>query len=451
MTKNMTEGKPYKVLLGFILPTIFGLLFQQMYNIVDSAIVGKLLGLDSLAAVGATGSIIFLIIGFTNGICSGFSIPIAQRFGAKDEDGLRKFVGNSAVLAIGIGAIVTLLACIFCKGILIAMGTPSDIIDLSYSYLIVIFAGIPATILYNLLSGYIKALGDAKTPVYFLIFASVLNIGLDLLFITVFKIGVRGAALATIISQFVSGISCLFFIMKKFEILRLAKSDFNLNKGFVNKLLILGVPMGLQYSITAIGSVMLQTSVNTLGSTAVGAITAGSKIQMLMATPFDASGMAMATYGGQNVGAGRLDRLGKGLRDCVIINTIYCLFAFFFIMFFARGLLLVFVNKEEAEVISMAYKFLQINSALYIFLALVNIVRFYIQGMGHSAFAIIAGIMEMIGRTFVGLVVVPVFGFVGACFGNPIAWFAADCFLIPAYFIVVKKIRAQHESYAKNA
>lgn len=440
-TKDMTSGSTMKLILGFAVPLLMGMLFQQVYSLVDTIIVGRFLGVSALAAVGATGSINFLIIGFCQGICNGFALPVAQRFGAKDYDGLRKYVGNSAVLSIIFGGAITLITVIACRPILELMQTPADIIDLSYHYIVVIFAGIPAIMLYNILSAYLRSLGDSITPVIFLVLSAGLNIGLDLLFIVTFHWGVFGAAFATVLSQAVSGILCLILIIKKFDILHLAHDDWWLDWRYSKYLLIMGLPMGLQYSITAIGSVILQASVNTLGSAAVASMTAGSKISMFVVCPFDALGSTMATFGGQNVGAGRLDRLGRGLRSAVILGAIYSALILVVLIFFGRGLILLFVSANEATVIAQAKQFLVTNAAFYLMLALVNIVRFLIQGMGFSGFAVFAGVFEMIARALIGLVFVPIFGFTAACFASPLAWIFADCFLIPAFFQCRKKLQ----------
>lgn len=438
----MTSGSTMKLILGFAVPLLMGMLFQQVYSLVDTIIVGRFLGVSALAAVGATGSINFLIIGFCQGICNGFALPVAQRFGAKDYDGLRKYVGNSAVLAIIFGGAITLITVIACRPILELMQTPSDIIDLSYNYIVVIFAGIPAIMLYNILSAYLRSLGDSVTPVIFLVISAGLNIGLDLLFIVTFKWGVFGAAFATVLSQAVSGILCLILIIKKFDILHLKRDDWKLDWDYTRYLLIMGLPMGLQYSITAIGSVILQSSVNTLGSTAVASMTAGSRISMFVVCPFDALGSTMATFGGQNVGAGRLDRLGRGLRSAVTLGAIYSALILVVLIFFGRDLILLFVNASEVTVIAQAKQFLVTNAAFYLMLALVNIVRFLIQGMGFSGFAVFAGVFEMVARALVGLVFVPIFGFTAACFASPLAWIFADCFLIPAFFHCRKKLQS---------
>ena len=440
-TKDMTSGSTMKLILGFAVPLLMGMLFQQVYSLVDTIIVGRFLGVSALAAVGATGSINFLIVGFCQGICNGFALPVAQRFGAKDYDGLRKYVGNSAVLSIIFGGAITLITVIACRPILELMQTPADIIDLSYHYIVVIFAGIPAIMLYNILSAYLRSLGDSITPVIFLVLSAGLNIGLDLLFIVTFHWGVFGAAFATVLSQAVSGILCLILIIKKFDLLHLKREDWKLDWGYSRYLLIMGLPMGLQYSITAIGSVILQASVNTLGSTAVASMTAGSRISMFVVCPFDALGSTMATFGGQNVGAGRLDRLGRGLRSAVILGAIYSALILVVLIFFGRDLILLFVSAKEAAVIAQAKQFLVTNAAFYLMLALVNIVRFLIQGMGFSGFAVFAGVFEMVARTLVGLVFVPIFEFTAACSANPLAWIFADCFLIPAFFHCRKKLQ----------
>lgn len=442
-TKDMTTGSPLKLILGFAIPMLIGLVFQQVYSLVDTIIVGQFLGVSALAAVGATGSINFLIIGFCLGVCNGFALPVAQRFGARDYDSLRKYVGNSAVLAALIAAFMAIVTVVFCRNILLIMQTPEDIIDLSYTYIVVIFAGIPFTVLYNILSSYLRSLGDSVTPVIFLLFSSFVNIGLDLLFIIAFHWGVFGAAFATVLSQGIAGILCLIVIIKKFEILHLSKNDWKLNPIYVRNLLGMGLPMGFQYSITAIGSVILQTSVNTLGSTAVASMTAASKISMFVMCPFDALGSTMATYGGQNVGAGKLDRLPKGIATAGLLGSIYSIVIFGVLWLCGEYLMYLFVSPDEVAVIAQARQFLLINAAFYIGLVYVNVVRFMIQGMGFSGFAVFAGVFEMIARALVGLFLVPRFGFIAACFASPLAWIFADAFLIPAFFHVLHKLQRQ--------
>lgn len=439
--RDMTKGSPMKLILGFLIPMLFGLLFQQFYSMMDTIIVGKYLGVQALASVGATGSVNFMIIGFCMGICSGFAIPVAQKFGEKNEVMLRRYVANGAWLAAGFAAAMTIVVCILCRQILVWMRTPGDIIDGAYAYIFVIFLGIPATFLYNMLSGIIRSLGDSTTPLYFLLISSVMNIILDLFTIIVLHMGVAGAAWATVISQAVSGALCFLYMRRKFTILRMHKGEWKPDGASMRTLCSMGIPMGLQYSITAIGSVVLQTAVNTLGSVAVASVTAGSKVSMLFCCPFEAMGSTMATYGGQNVGARRLDRIGEGMKACVTMGAIYAAMALVALYFFSDTIALLFVDASETEILINARRFLLVNSAMYFPLALVNIVRFMIQGLGFSRLAILAGVCEMAARSLVGFCLVPIFGYAGACLSNPSAWIAADLFLIPAYIHVMKHLR----------
>lgn len=441
MTKDMTVGSPMKLILGFSVPLLFGFLFQQFYNLMDTLIVGRFLGVDALAAVGSTGALNFLIIGFCMGICNGFALPLAHKFGAGDYRGLRAFMMNAIYLAVVFAAVMTVVTVVFCRPILKLMQTPENIIGGAYSYIVIIFIGIPVTYLYNLVAGIIRSMGDSKTPVVFLVLASVLNIMLDMVFIVGFHTGVSGAALATVISQGVSGAGCLIYSWKKFDILHPDAKERSVNYSYMKTLCGMGVPMGLQYSITAIGSVILQSAVNTLGSNAVASMTAGSKIGMFFCCPFDALGSTMATYGGQNVGAKKLERISAGLKSCSVLGIGYSILAFGVLALTGRHLALFFVESAETQVIDNVYLFLLINSAFYIPLAFVNIVRFLIQGMGYSKFAILAGVCEMAARTLVGFIFVPIFGFPAACFASPIAWIFADAFLFPAYFHVFKKTK----------
>lgn len=442
MTKEMTQGSPMKLILGFSIPLLFGNLFQQFYSMVDAVIVGRVLGTGPLAAVGSTGSVTFLIIGFCLGLCSGFSIPVAQRFGSRDYKELRRFIGNAIWLIVFFGAVITVLTVVFCRDILALMGTPADIIDDAYHYLVIIFAGIPATFLYNMLSGIQRALGDSKTPVIFLIIASVINIVLDIVLIVFIPMGVAGAALATVIAQLVSGLACLFYARRHYEVLQMEKADFQLRTAHVRRLLSMGVPMALQTSITAIGSVVLQTSVNVLGSMAVASITAASKLSMLFTCAYDSLGVTMSTYCGQNIGAGQYDRIGRGVKACNIIGFIYSLLALLAVTAFGGAMILLFVDASETAIIRAAYEFILINAAFFIPLTVVNVVRLSIQGMGFSRLAMFAGVFEMIARAGVGLLLVPRFGFVAACFASPVAWIMADLFLIPAYYRVMREVRS---------
>lgn len=443
--KDLTVGSPMKLILGFAFPMFLGLLFQQFYSLVDTMIVGKYLGVDPFAGVGSTGSLNFIVIGFCMGLCSGFSVPISQSFGAKDFPLLRKMVTNSVWLCTFFSVVITTLMLLFCRPVLTWMNTPENIFEYAYIYIFIIFAGIPCTILYNMTAAILRALGDSKSPIIFLAISSAINIGLDLLLIIVFRMGVDGAALATVVSQGVSGVISIIYIKKKFDILAMEKEDWKLERHLAGKLTGVGIPMGLQYSITGIGSVILQTAVNGLGSIYVASMTAGSKINIFLACPFDALGQTMAPYAGQNIGARKLDRVGKGLRAACIIGFIVSGLMVIVVKLFGGQLTMLFLDEKDPVIMQNSTQFLIIVSAFYCLLTLVNTVRFTIQGMGFSSLAIIAGVMEMIARGIAGMLLVPAFGYLGACYSSPLAWLLADAFLIPAFFLCKRKVARQLE------
>ncbi|WP_072702921.1 MATE family efflux transporter [Butyrivibrio hungatei] len=439
--KDLTVGNPMSLIFGFALSLLWGMLFQQLYNIIDTAIVSWFLGKEAYSGMGSTGSINFLIMGFCMGVCNGFAIPVAQRFGAKDYKSMRKFVTHSIILSAIFALVMTVLVSVFCRQILTAMKTPESVFEYAYIYILVIFLGIPVTYMYNLLSGIIRALGDSKHPVQYLIIGSVVNIVLDIVFIVPFHWGIFGAAFATVISQGISGALCLIFIIRKIDILHLQKEDWELDRHHFVILLNMGVPMGLQYSITAIGSVILQIAINSLGEDAIAAVTTASKVAMFFCIPFDALGSTMATYGGQNVGAKKLEHLQDGLIAACKIGCGYAILAFVVLALFGRQFSMIFLEAGDVACLDNAHLFLFYNSLFYVPLALVNIVRFLIQGMGFSMFAVLAGVMEMIGRGAVALLFVPKFGFIAICLASPAAWILADAFLIPAFIMVRNRLR----------
>ncbi len=442
-TQDLTVGSPMKLILSFMLPLTFGLLFQQFYSMVDTLVVGKTLGVDALAGVGSTGSINFLVLGLCNGICAGFAIPVAQKFGQKDMVGLRKIVGNMIWLGIAIAAIVTLITTALCRNILTWMHTPEDTFSYAYDYIWVIFLGIPATMLYNILSGILRSLGDSKTPLFFLIVSSLLNIFLDILFIVGFRMGVAGAGWATLLSQLISGVACLLYMLKRYPCLRLGKEELRLRSKYVASLLTMGLPMGLQYSITAIGSIMLQTAVNDLGSAAMAAMTTGSKVVLFCACVYDALGTTAATFAGQNWGAEKPERVHKGVLCSTAIGVGYAAVILGAMYLWGGDLAKLFLDpKDQAAadiIIPMSQQFVLTNLAFYVPLLFVNLLRFTIQGLGFSKLAVFAGIFEMVARGVFGLCLVPMLGFSAVCFASPAAWIMADLFLFPAYFYCMKK------------
>lgn len=442
---NLTEGSPLKLIIAFCIPMILGNMFQQLYNFVDTMIVGHFLGVEALAGVGATGSINFLIVGFCLGTCSGFAIPVAQRYGAKDYVALRKFVANSIYLSIAFSVGITVIVSLLCRNILVLMRTPENVIDYSYTYILTIFIGIPVTFFYNILAGIIRSIGDSKTPLLFLIISTVINVFLDCFFIAGMGWGVFGAAFATVCSQLISGILCLILVIKRFTILHVSKDEWNADREYMRTLCKMGLPMGLQYSITAIGSVILQSSVNMLGALAVAAVTAASKVNMLFLCILDALGSSMATYGGQNLGAGKIDRIRQGTKTATVIGVVYCAFAFALAILVRRPLINMFVDRPNPEMIEMASLNVLITVGSLVFLIHVDVLRFLIQGLGYSNLAVLAGAFEMIARTVAGIFIIPKIGFIGACIASPLAWILADMFLFPAYFHVIKKLEKMME------
>ena len=442
MTKDMTTGSPMKNIIKFCLPLMLGNLFQQLYNMADIIIVGQFVGKTALSAVGSVGPLSFLVVGSVLGLCTGFSIPVAQRFGAKDTANLKKFVANTIYAAIGLAVILTVTAVCLTNTLLRLLNTPADIYKDAYDYIIIIFAGIGATMLYNILAALVRSLGDSKTPLYFLIFSSVLNIGLDILLITVFHMGVRGAALATVVAQLVSGVMSLLYVIKKFPILHITKETRRLDFKFIKNLLTNGLPMAMQFSVTAIGSVMLQSCVNGLGSNAIAAITIGGKTQLMIVLPSETIGATMATYSGQNYGAGKYDRIKKGMGRGIILAGIYTVVGFCVARFLGPYISQLFIDGSETVVINLAQEYINMGSYFYFILSILFLFRNSLQGLGYSAVAMFAGFFELAARAFMGFGFVNTIGYSAACIANPIAWVAADVFLIPAYFIVMKKVKS---------
>lgn len=441
MTKDMTSGKPVKLIISFAIPMFLGMLFQQFYSMVDTIIVGRFLGMEPLAGVGATNSLNFMVIGFVTGVCNGFAVPVAQMFGAKHDSALRRYAANSAWLCILFAVVLTAAVVIFCHPILKLLRTPEDIYDYAYVYILIIFWGIPFTFLYNILAAMIRSLGDSRTPVIFLAISSLINIVLDLVFILVFHMGVEGPALATVISQAVSGLICLWHMRRKYDILRMTKEEWRFSGRYVKKLCYMGIPMGLQYSVTAIGTLILQAAVNSLGSATVAGVTAAMKINGFVTCPIEALGATMAPYSGQNMGAGKLDRVSRGVKDACLCGFVASAILLVIVVLTGRQMSMLFLDASSVEIVELSYRLLVITAGGYCLLTLVNVVRFTIQGMGYSVFAVTAGILEMIARGLAGAVLVPLTGYAGVCLSNVLAWIFADAFLIPAFFYCRKKTR----------
>ena len=440
-SKEMTVGPALPLLLKFTMPLLMGNLLQQTYSLVDAAIVGKFLGIHSLASVGASTSVIFLILGFCNECCGGFAIPVAQKFGARDYSTMRTFISVSQKLAVGMSVAVAFITSLLCADILRLMQTPQNIFDGAYQYLLVTFIGIPFTFFYNLLSSIIRALGDSKTPFWFLLLSTVLNIFLDLFFILMLGWGVAGAAIATVFSQGISAMLCYRYMYRKFEILQGTPQERRFCWKPARTLLAIGVPMGLQFSITAIGSIMLQSANNALGTACVAAFTSAMRIKMFFICTFESLGIAMATFSGQNYGAGRPERVWQGIKASTGIMLLYTVFTFVLLMAGAKNFALIFVEPTETEILRDTELFLHVACSFFPALGLLCILRYTIQGVGFTNLAMFSGVAEMIARIAVSLYAVPAFGFLAVCFGDPMAWVAADLFLIPAFACVYKRIK----------
>lgn len=440
-SKEMTSGPCLPLIFNFTLPLLLGNMLQQTYSLIDAAIVGKFLGINALASVGASTSVVFLILGFCNGCCGGFGIPVAQKFGARDYVSMRRLVSVSLKLAGMMSVGIALITCLLCAFILRTMQTPENIFQDAYWYLLITFIGVPCTFFYNLLSSIIRALGDSKTPFWFLLFSTVLNVLLDLLCILVFHWGVAGAAIATVFSQGVSAVLCYFYMYRKFEILRMQPADKRFRPELARQLIFVGVPMGLQFSITAIGSIMLQSANNALGTACVAAFTAAMRIKMFFLCMLESLGIAMATFCGQNYGAGKPERIWTGVKAASLMMIVYVVAVAIILWGFSEKFVLLFVDPSETEIIADAALFLHISVSFFPVLGLLCILRYSIQGAGYTKLAMFSGVSEMIARILVSVVAVPLWGFWAVCFGDPTAWVFADAFLIPAFIYVYRRLR----------
>ncbi|MBS5951165.1 MAG: MATE family efflux transporter [Clostridium sp.] len=438
LTKDMTTGNPVKLILVFSIPLLIGNIFQQFYSMVDTIIVGRFVGVDALAAVGSTGSMGFLINGFVVGLSSGFCVLVSQRFGAKDEEGLKKATSSALVLSLMTAIIVTIISMVSARPLLNLMNTPENIINDAYTYIIIIYAGTIATVAYNILASILRALGDSKTPLYFLIIASILNIVLDIVFIVNFNMGVAGAAYATIISQAVSSILCLIYTYKRYKILRLKKEDFKVKKRVYIKHLKIGIPMALQFSITALGIMTVQGALNVFGSKVIAAYTAASKVLQIVMQPAITFGVTMATYCGQNLGARNYGRIKEGVKKCTQISIVTSIIAGLILVFGAKFFVGLFINNPDVAILAYAQECLNYAAIFFIPLGLIFIYRNALQGMGESFVPMMAGAFELIARAIVAFTLPSFIGYTGICLSDPIAWIAAA---IPLGLYYYKKMK----------
>lgn len=445
MTNDMTNGSPLKIFIFFSIPLLIGNVFQQLYSMVDTIIVGRFVGLDALAAVGSTGSMFFLVNGMILGLTSGFGVLVSQKFGAKDELGVKKAVASNIILTLISTLLMTVVALIVKNPLLRMMNTPENIFDNANAYITIIFVGLITQALYNMAAGILRALGDSKTPLYFLIISSILNVILDLIFIINFKMGVSGAAYATNIAQGFSAVLCLTYSYKRFQVLRLKKEDFKVESHYYTKHLKIGVPMGLQFSVTAIGIIIVQSAINVFGSIVIASYTASSKVLQLVMQPSISFGVTIATYAGQNLGAGRFDRIKNGMKIMNKVSIVTSLIAGAILILLGKYFVTLFMEDPTPEIFSYAQQVFNYSAVFFIPLGFIFVYRNVLQGMGESFVPMMAGVYELVARSIVAFTLPKFIGFTGICLSDPVAWIAAAVPLMIAYYRKMKKIENKNK------
>ena len=440
MTNDMTKGNPFKIFIFFSVPLLIGNVFQQLYSMVDTIIVGRFVGVDALAAVGSTGSMFFLVNGMILGLTSGFGVLVSQKFGAKDEVGVKKAVASNIILTLISTFVMTVLALILKNPLLIMMNTPNNIFDNANIYITIIFSGLITQALYNMSAGILRALGDSKTPLYFLIVSSIINVILDLVFIINFKMGVAGAAHATNIAQGFSAILCLIYSYNKFKVLRLKRDDFKVELNYYINHLKIGIPMGLQFSVTAVGTIIVQSAINVFGSAVIASYTASSKVLQLVMQPSISFGVTIATYAGQNLGAGRFDRIKNGMKVMNKISIVTSLIASFALVFLGKYFVILFIENPTTEIFRYAQQVFNYSAVFFIPLGFIFVYRNVLQGMGESFVPMMAGVYELLARAVVAFTLPKFIGFTGICLSDPIAWISASVPLMITYYKKMKKM-----------
>lgn len=445
MTNDMTKGNPLKIFIFFSIPLLIGNVFQQLYSMVDTIIVGRFVGVEALAAVGSTGSMFFLVNGMILGLTSGFGVLVAQKFGAKDEVAIKKAVASNIILTLVLTVFITIIALLVKNPLLRMMNTPDNIFNDASTYITIIFAGIITQALYNMAAGILRALGDSKTPLYFLMVSSIVNVILDLVFIINFKMGVAGAAYATNIAQGFSAVLCLIYSYKKFQVLRLKKEDFKVELSYYTKHLKVGVPMGLQFSVTAVGIIIVQSAINVFGSTVIASYTASSKVLQLVMQPATSFGVTIANYSGQNLGAGRFDRIKSGMKIMNKVSIITSLLAGLVLIFLGKYFVRLFIENPTAEIFTYSQLVFNYSAVFFIPLGFIFVYRNVLQGMGESFMPMMAGVLELIARSIVAFTLPKYIGFTGICLSDPVAWVSASVFLMITYYKKMKKIEIENK------
>ena len=443
MSKSLTAGKPWRVILIFAIPLLVGNVVQQMYQVIDAVVVGRNLGVDALAAVGSTGGIFFLLIGFSWGMTTGFAIPTAQAFGAKDPAGVRRSVAAGTVLTALAGLVVTAIGVLSARAFLQLLQTPPTLLDEATTFATVSFSGALAIMFFNYLSAILRARGDSTTPLVFLIISSVVNMGLVLLFVRHLGLGVGGAAGATVAAQALSVLLCLAYIYRAVPGLRVSRADLRACGPDMMPHLRLGLPMGFQTSIIAIGALAVQVRLNLLGPDAVAAYTTATRVDGL-ATAFLASlGLAASTFVAQNYGARLFDRIRVGVRQSLIMGVVTALLLAFLLITFGTVFVRAFVGAGNDEVVGMAHSFLVINGSFYWVVSIMFIVRGGMQGIGRMTIPTLSGVLELVLRVAAAVFLGGVLGFVGVAWASPLAWIGATLLLVPAWLQALKRLRAR--------
>ncbi len=438
-TKELTIGNPFKLIIFFMFPVFLGNVFQQIYHLVDTLIVGRIIGIEALAAVGVTGPLIFFVISFVFAATQGFSVVTAQKFGAQDYEMVKKSFASSVILSGLLTVVITLLSVPFTKHMLIFLQTPENILNDANDYLFIMFVGIIATIFYNLSSNVVRALGDSKTPLYFLIVSTIFNLVMDVLFVIKFGWGIKGVGWATIVAQAISTVLCVGYMLWKFPILRTKKEDWKVSLPFLYEHLRIGIPMGIQMSILSLGILALQYVLNSFGAIAIAAFATAMRVDQLFSQVFLALGATMAVYTAQNFGAKKLSRIKDGVKASLVIALVLYIISVICIWLFSTEMVSWFITERNDEMIAMANEYLRIISVFFIFLGLLFIFRNVLQGMGSVMAPLSSGIAELIARTVCAFVFGYYFGYTGICYTSAVAWLAAALVLFIGYKISLKK------------
>ena len=440
MAKDMTEGSPARLILFFTLPLIAGNIMQQLYAFIDTLLVGRFLGLEALAAVGCTGSLMFLLLGFVIGLTSGLAIYTGQRYGAKDATGVRESAAACIALSFVIAVFLSIVGFFACRPLLELMHTPEELLDNATGFFSIICGGAVFATSALMAANILRSLGDSKMPTFILGCGIAINIALELLFLLVFGWGVPGAALATVVSWAIATGVFLLYIARRVPELHVRREDWRLSWSFLRAHLAIGLPMGFQATIIAFGAVILQVALNGLGAASVAAYAAAQKVDTIAMMPMMSFGAAMAAYTAQNYGAGKFSRIRTGVRACCRMSVGFSLLAGAFVIAAGPYFMTLFVGPEEVEAIRLGQTYFLVNGLTYWILSLLFIFRYTLQGLGQSIVPTIAGVMELVMRATAGLFLVEAMGFLGACLGNPMAWLGSCVPLAIAYFITIRRL-----------